>query len=67
MTQLKLDITGMHCPACVRRVRAALEKTPGVTIQSVEVGTAQLAYDPAATSPAAIQAAVEKLGFGIAR
>ena len=66
MSLLKLDISGMHCGACVRRVTAALEKVPGVEVKSVEVGNAQLEYDPAVAAPAAIRAVVEKLGFNVA-
>lgn len=65
MSQLKLDITGMHCSACVRRVTAALEKVPGVQVKAVEVGNAQLEYDPAIAAPETIRAAVEQIGFGV--
>ena len=63
MNALALQIGGMHCAACVRRVTTALEKVPGVAVNSVEVGSAQLQYDPAQTNPGAISAAVEKIGF----
>ncbi len=65
MSQMKLAINGMHCQSCVRRVTAALEKVPGVQIKSVEVGSAQLDYDPAVAAPEAIRAAVEKIGFAV--
>jgi len=66
MKQLNLLITGMHCGACVRRVTAALEKTQGVKIGTVEVGSARLEYDPAQADPASIMASVAKLGFSAA-
>lgn len=66
MTGLKLEISGMHCGGCVRRVTTALEKVPGVAVKSVEVGSAQLDYDPTVASADAIRAAVEKLGFSAA-
>jgi copper chaperone CopZ len=66
MTQLKLAITGMHCGACVRRVTTTLEKAPGVAVKAVEVGSAQVEYDPSVTAPDAIRAAIEKIGFGVA-
>ncbi|MBP8805386.1 MAG: cation transporter [Kofleriaceae bacterium] len=31
----------MHCGACVRRVQAALAKTPGLVVEVVEVGRAR--------------------------
>lgn len=66
MSQLNLLITGMHCGACVRRVTAVLEKTQGVKIGTVEVGSARLQYDPAQANPAAIMASLEKIGFSAA-
>ena len=63
MTQLKLAITGMHCGACVRRVTAALEKTQGVKIEAVEIGSARLEYDPGQVDPATIMESVAKIGF----
>jgi len=66
MTQLNLIITGMHCGACVRRVTAALEKTRGVQIGAVEVGSARLEYEPAQADSAAIIASLEKIGFSAA-
>jgi copper chaperone CopZ len=64
MSQLKFEISGMHCGACVRRVTAALEKIPGVQVKSVEVGSAQVDYDPSLAGPEVIRSAVEKIGFG---
>lgn len=63
MTQLKLAITGMHCGACVRRVTAALENTQGVKIETVEIGSARLEYDPGQVDPSTIMASVAKIGF----
>jgi len=53
-----IEVEGMHCGACVKRVRAALEKVPGVTVVGVEIGTATVAGDVAA-----IVAALEKAGY----
>ncbi|MBK7075255.1 MAG: cation transporter [Myxococcales bacterium] len=41
MQEFTISIDGMHCMACVRRVKAALEKTPGVVDAVVEVGRAR--------------------------
>jgi len=67
MEQLSLAITGMHCGACVRRVTAALEKIQGVQIGTVEVGSAQLEFDPAQADPTIIMASIEKIGFSAAK
>jgi copper chaperone len=42
---LNLAIEDMHCGACVRRVTSALQSVEGVTVNSVEVGSAQVAFD----------------------
>lgn len=62
-TPLKLTLTGMHCDACVRRVTTALQTVPGVEVNSVEVGSAQLAFDPTQSTTAEIVAAVDRIGF----
>ena len=64
---LTLSIEGMHCGACVRRVTTALSSVAGVKVENVEVGSASVAYDPAATSPAEIAAAVNRIGFTAAQ
>jgi copper chaperone len=60
---LKLAIEGMHCGACVRRVTTALQGVPGVQVGSVEVGSAQLTFNPAETPAEGIAAAVDRIGF----
>jgi copper chaperone/Cu+-exporting ATPase len=60
---LKLSIEGMHCGACVRRVTNALQTVPGVQLNSVEVGSAQLQFNPQEATPEQIAAAVNGIGF----
>jgi copper chaperone len=60
---LKLSIEGMHCGACVRRVTNALQTVPGVQVNSVEVGSAQLQFDAQEATPEQIAAAVNDIGF----
>jgi copper chaperone len=59
MLPMELKIEGMHCGACVRRVTQALEKTPGVKVESVVIGAAVIA---AADAEAAL-AALRKAGY----
>jgi len=63
--ELRLDVEGMTCAACVRRVEKALEKVDGVEAASVNLATerATVRYDASATSPAALVAAVEQAGY----
>jgi copper chaperone len=63
MESIKLSIEGMHCGACVRRVTNALTEVQGVRVDSVEVGSASVGFDPAAVAPGQIAAAVDKIGF----
>lgn len=56
---MELKIEGMHCGACVRRVTQALEKTPGVKVESVAIGSAVVETADAAAAVAALK----KAGF----
>ena len=60
---LNLAIEGMHCGACVRRVTSALQSVEGVTVKSVEVGSAEIDFDAAETSAQDITAALNRNGF----
>jgi copper chaperone CopZ len=61
--KLTLSIEGMHCGACVRRVTTVLQGVKGVDVGSVEVGSAQIAFDPNQASADEIAAAVNRIGF----
>ena len=63
MERVTLAITGMHCGHCVSRVTKALEVLPGVRVESVAIGSATVAYDPAALSVEAIAQAVAATGY----
>jgi copper chaperone CopZ len=41
-TVSELTIEGMHCGGCVSRVKKALEKVQGITIEDVKIGLARL-------------------------
>ncbi|MEI9813038.1 MAG: heavy metal-associated domain-containing protein [Acidobacteriota bacterium] len=56
---MQLTIEGMHCDACVRRVRKALENVPKVTVRSVEVGSA----DVEAAEATPVLDAIRKAGY----
>ena len=58
---MKIAIDGMHCQACVQRVRKALDKVEGAKVQQVEIGSAVVAIDPA--REAAVLEAVRKSGY----
>ena len=60
---LNLVLNGMHCGACVRRVTTALQSLPGVQVNSAEVGSAQVTFDPDQATAPEIIAAVDRIGF----
>lgn len=59
METLSLSIRGMTCGHCVARVRTALAAVPGVQVEDVRVGSADVVTEgtPAATVLAAVTAA----------
>jgi copper chaperone len=63
MERLNLTIEGMSCEHCVRAVRGRLERTPGVKVDDVQVGTATLEFDPAKTNVDDIEEAIADEGY----
>jgi copper chaperone len=63
MEHLDLTIEGMTCEHCVRAVRGRLEKTPGVKVGDVQVGSVTLDYDPATTNVDDIEEAIADEGY----
>lgn len=59
MNEIVLNIEGMHCGACVRRVTQTLERVPGAQVGEVRIGAARLKAD----DPAAALAALAKAGY----
>lgn len=59
------DIDGMSCGHCVRAVREALEETPGVHVDHVEIGRARVDYDTEEVSRAQIVEAIEEAGYAV--
>lgn len=62
-----LQIQGMTCAACVRRIEGALQKVQGVEAASVNLVTekATVRFDVAKTTMAELQKAIEKAGYGV--
>lgn len=61
--RFQLQIEGMHCGSCVRRVTAALNAIPGVSDTSVSIGRADGTLDLELADEAAILRAVVDAGF----
>ena len=63
MRQLTLHITGMTCGHCLHAVNQALVALPGVRLESLRMGRAELRFDEGVTTPSAIEAAVAEAGY----
>ncbi len=63
MRSLTLHIEGMSCGHCLNAVNRALTELPGVELESIRLGRAELRYDERALEPARIEAAVADAGF----
>jgi copper chaperone len=67
MERLTLDIEGMHCSHCVSSVTKALGALDGVQVETVGIGSAQIAYDPARVDVDTILMAVGDEGYAASR
>jgi copper chaperone CopZ len=63
MQHATLHIEGMSCGHCLNAVNRALRAIPGVEVESVQIGRADLRYDERTTSPASLEAAVTDAGY----
>ena len=60
-----LAIEGMSCNHCVSSVNNALASTEGVSVESVEIGKAEITYNPEQVTHDQLVAAVEDIGFTV--
>jgi copper chaperone len=65
MERVSLSIEGMSCSHCVRGVDQALKSLPGVLVEQVGIGSAVVAYDPAAVKPEQITEAISEEGYEV--
>ena len=63
MRQLTLHITGMSCGHCMNAINQALAEKPGVRLDSLRMGRAEVSYDEGQTDPAAIEALIADAGY----
>ena len=64
-SHLVLDLEGMTCALCVRRIEKGLKKVPGVKEASVNLATerADITYDPTQTTGEQLVLKVEAVGY----
>jgi copper chaperone CopZ len=58
-----LHIDGMSCGHCLNAVNRALAEIPGVEVDTVRIGRAEVRYDPAQVSPTQLEGAVADAGY----
>lgn len=63
MELLHLTIEGMTCEHCVRAVEGRLRKTPGVQVERVVVGAADLRFDATTIDVDAISEVIADEGY----
>lgn len=63
MQHLTLHIEGMSCGHCLNAVSRALSELPGVEVESIRMGRADLRYDEQQLNPSRIEAAVADAGY----
>jgi copper chaperone len=59
MSEITLQIDGMHCGACIRRVTQALQRIPETVVEEVRIGAARVH----SRDPAQLLAAIAKAGY----
>jgi copper chaperone len=63
MEALHLTIEGMTCEHCVRAVEGRLRRTPGIDVERVVIGAADVQYDPSRVSVDAIADLIADEGY----
>jgi copper chaperone len=68
MNTLILSVTGMSCMGCVNSVKNLVSALPGIANIEIDLasGRVEVKHDPTQTDAAAIRAAIEDGGYGIA-
>ena len=63
MAEFTLQIDGMHCGSCVRRVGQALSSAEGLTVKEVRIGAARLESNEHAGAVEQAVAALARAGY----
>ena len=63
MRNATIYIEGMSCGHCLNAVNRALTAMPGVSVDAVRIGRADVRYDESTTGPADLEAAVADAGY----
>ena len=63
MRQATLHIEGMSCGHCLNAVNRALSSVPGVRIDAVRIGRADVSYDETTATASDLEKAVVEAGY----
>jgi copper chaperone CopZ len=63
MRQATLHIEGMSCGHCLNAVTRALSAIPGVRIDAVRIGRADVSYDDTTATTTDLETAVSEAGY----
>jgi copper chaperone len=63
MRSLTLHIEGMSCGHCLNGVSRALAGLPGVEVDSLRIGRADVRYDERTVDPSRIAEAIDEAGY----
>ena len=63
MRSLTLHIEGMSCGHCLNAVSRALAGLPGVEVDSLRIGRADVRYDERTVEPSRIAEAIDEAGY----
>ena len=65
MEEITLNIGGMSCQHCVKRVEKALAALTGISKSEVTVGKAAVSFDESKIIEGEVKQAIEKAGYTI--
>ncbi len=65
MRNITIAISGMSCGHCLNAVNKALAAVPGITVNSVQIGRAELIVSDAPDAARPAQAAIEAAGYKV--
>ena len=63
MKTQELKIEGMSCGHCVMSVKKELGKVPGIVVDDVQIGKAQIHYDESRVTEQALARAIDEAGY----
>lgn len=63
MKTQELKIEGMSCGHCVMNVKKELGKVPGIVVDDVQIGKAQIHYDESRVTEQALARAIDEAGY----